>query len=95
MIRGGVVDILTAGSRVQLSNSANRVKWIKAKANPGNTGNIFFGGSDVSATLGIILAPADTVGVEIDLRPGSMPLSDFYADTATNGNDITWLALLE
>ena len=94
-ILGAVTDIPFAGTRVQLSNSADRVYWIKVKAHPSNTGNIIFGDSSVSATAGFVLTATDTVGVELDLRPGSVAMSTFWADTATNGNDIVWLVLKE
>ena len=85
-------DIPTAGTRVQLSNTADKVKSISVRARPANVGNIFLGTVTVSATVGWTLQPGESK--TLDFGEGSVLFSVFYLDTATNGNDADWAAML-
>ena len=89
----GTTDGPSAGTAVQLSNSVDRVVWIRVSARTGISGALYFGRSDVSSSNGYELSANDYL--EIDLRPGSEAFSAFYADASTNGNDLDWAVLLE
>ena len=91
----GSTDVPTAGTRRQISNTTDRVLWIQAKANPGNTGNVALGVSDVSMTNGWTLEKTDTVGLKLDFRGESIAFSELYVDAATNGDDLDWVVLIE
>ena len=89
----GTTDVPSAGTAVQLSNSVDRVVWIRVSARTGISGTLYFGRSDVSSSNGFELSANDYL--EIDLRPVSEAFSAFYADASTNGNDLDWVVLLE
>ena len=89
----GTTDVPSAGTAVQLSNSVDRVVWIRVSARTGISGTLYFGRSDVSSSNGFELSANDYL--EIDLRPGSEAFSAFYVDASTNGNDLDWVVLLE
>ena len=89
----GTTDVPSAGTAVQLSNSVDRVVWIRVSARTAISGALYFGRSDVSSSNGFELSANDYL--EIDLRPGSEAFSAFYADASTNGNDLDWVVLLE
>ena len=89
----GTTDVPSAGTAVQLSNSVDRVVWIRVSARTGISGTLYFGRSDVSSSNGFELSANDHL--EIDLRPGSEAFSAFYVDASTNGNDLDWAVLLE
>ena len=81
--------VATAGTAVKTTTTKLLVRNFTVCAVTGNTGNIFIGGSTVSATLGVPLAPAAChvfssggTGVAVD----NYDLSSLWLDTATNGN---------
>ena len=88
----GTTDIPNAGTRVQISNTADKVKTIAVRGRVGNTGNVYFGVSDVASTTGWELEPGDYKSV--DFGEGSVPLSVFFVDAATNGDDVDWAVVL-
>ena len=89
----GTKDIPTAGTELQISNTADKVKSIAVKARSTNTGSAFLGISDVGATNGWTLLPGEAVA--LDFGDGSIAFSVFYLDVATSGDDIDWAAVLE
>ncbi len=92
----GSLTIATAGTELQFSNTADRVKSISVRARPANTGNVYFGVSDVSgiATInGWTLQPGESKTV--DFGEGSVLFSVFYGDSATNGDILDWAVILE
>jgi len=89
----GTLDIPTAGTELQISNTADRVKSISVRARPGNAGNAFLGVSDVSATNGWTLQPGESK--TLDFGEGSVLFSVFYVDVATSGDDVDWGVILE
>lgn len=87
-------DIPTAGTRVQISSLNERVKIIHFHARAGNAGNTYVGDVLVSATAsGIEFQPNESR--TIDFGQGTVLLSTFYVDAATNGDDVDGWALLE
>ena len=98
-IRFGTTTITTAGTRVQLSNTADDVKKIQFQARAANTGRMFIGLSDVSATangweLTTEVAARAKGRLELDFGEGSVKLSLFYADSTVNGEIVDWVAII-
>jgi hypothetical protein len=89
----GTTDVPSAGTAVQLSNTLDRVIWIRVSARTGISGAVYFGRSDVSSSNGYELSANDHL--EIDFRPGSEAFNVFYVDASTNGNDLDWAVQLE
>jgi hypothetical protein len=94
----GTTDVPTAGTRVQVSNTKNRVLIIEFHARDGNTGNIYVGISDVSATNGRELSPGEAVAINFtgatSQSDGSVLFEVFFVDAATNGDDVDWTVIL-
>ena len=88
------VDIPTAGTRVQLSTLANSVVSVTFKARNGNTGSIYIGTSNVASTKGFELRTNESLVFNFVAKVVSVPMSTWYADTATNGNDVDIAAML-
>ena len=91
-LSAGTTDVPTAGTAVQLSNTADRVKKIQLHGRAGNSGIVYFGGSDVSSTNGWEVAVDGTLS--LDFGSGSVLFSTLYADAATNGDDVDWVVIL-
>ena len=89
----GTTDVPSAGTAVQLSNTIDRVLWIRVSARTGISGAVYFGRSDVSSSNGYELSANDYL--EMDFRPGSEVFNAFYDDASTNGNDLDWAVMLE
>ena len=91
----GVATVSTAGTRVQLNNSTNRVKFIKVKALAGNSGLAYFGVGDVASSLGYELSAGNEHELNFGEFGGSVPINVFYVDGATNGDKVCWSMILE
>ena len=89
----GTTDVPSAGTSVQISNTTDRILWIRVSARTGISGALYFGRSDVASTNGYELSANDYL--EIDFRPGSEAFSAFYVDASANGNDLDWAVILE
>ena len=88
-------DVPAAGTRVQINNTARKCYYIIFKARSGNTGAVYIGGSAVSAADGYALLVGDTpLALNFKDAGGSCPMSDFWVDAATNGNDVDWAAII-
>ena len=90
----GTTDIPTAGTRVQINNTARRCLTITFKGRNGNSGSVYVGGSTVSSSNGIELRPNESVTFNLAAARVSCLMSDFWLDTATNGNDVDWIAIV-
>ena len=91
----GVTDVPTAGTAVQISNTSRRVLSIVFVAPSGNSGIVYVGNDgagDVSATTGIPLSAGQSVSFNFGQFSVSVPISDFWVDAATNGDDVAWAA---
>lgn len=86
----GTTAVPSAGTRVQLSTGTRRVKRIYFKASEANTGDMYFGDSAVSATVGISLdqARSGTDWHDIDFTPSSENENFFWVDAATGGDSL-------
>ena len=91
----GVTTISSAGTRVQLNNVTNRVKYVRVKAMAGNSGLAYIGISDVAATVGYELSAGNEHELNFGEFGGSVPANIFYADAATNGDKVCWTMVLE
>ena len=89
----GTTDVPSAGTAEQISNTPDRVKAIEAPAPSGNTGSVYFGVSDVSATNGRELAPGEAA--TYSFGAGSVLFSVFFVDAATSGDDLDWAVILD
>ena len=95
ILDGGTTTVSTAGSEQQISNTANRVLWIKAKALAANSGIAYIGVSDITATNGYELSAGNEVEISFRELGGSVAFSSIYVDTATNGDKVCWLVVLD
>jgi|TARA_Y100000310_G_scaffold158178_1_gene157601 hypothetical protein len=91
----GITNVSSAGTAVQVANATNRVKWVRFKALAGNSGLTYVGVSDVSASLGYELSAGNTVDLNFGEFGGSVPVSVFYVDAASNNDKVAWLMILE
>ena len=91
----GTTTVSTAGTEQQISNTTNRVLWIKAKALAANSGIAYIGVSDISATNGFELSAGNSVEINFRELGGSIEFSTIYVDTASSGDKVCWLVILE
>lgn len=96
----GPTTVTTAGTRVQLSNTANKVRRIQFAARAANTGRMFIGDSSVSATasgweLTTEVAARAKGTLVLDFGNGSVLLSVFYVDSTVNAEILDWVAVVE
>lgn len=86
------ITVSTAGTRVQVSATDTPITSIIIQASSGNSGVIYAGDSNVSATAGIVLSAGQGWAVTADAsgRFGheEMVLSDYWVDAATNGDKV-------
>ena len=91
----GTTTVSTAGSEQQISNTTNRVLWIKAKALAANSGIAYLGVSDVTATNGYELSAGNEIEISFKDAGGTIAFSSFYVDVASNGDKVCWAVILE
>ena len=91
----GTTNVSSAGTRVQLSNTTNRVRWIKVKALGGNSGMIYLGVSDVSASNGYELDSTNTIEINFAESGGTVAFSSFYVDAASTNDKVCWSVILD
>tara|TARA_R110000751_G_scaffold287130_1_gene391756 strand:- start:471 stop:773 length:303 start_codon:yes stop_codon:yes gene_type:complete len=92
------VDVPSATTRVQISTKKEQVMAITFKARAGNSGNVYVGGATVSAASGFELAPGNSISIDpsqVSARDTTVPLSDFYVDAASSGDDVDFFALVK
>ena len=91
----GTTNVATAGTEVQISNTTNKVRWIKVKALAANSGKVYLGVSDVSATNGYELSAANEIEINFGEQGGTVPFSTFYVDSASSGDKLAWSVILD
>lgn len=91
----GTTTVSTSGTEQQLSNTANRVLWLKAKALAANSGIAYLGVSDVSTTNGYELSAGNEIEINFREIGGSVAFSSIYVDVASNGDKVSWAVILE
>ena len=95
ILDAGTTTVTTAGTEVQISNTTNRVRWIKAKALAANSGITYFGVSDVSATNGYELSAGNTIEIKFSEIGGTVAFSSIYVDAASSGDKVSWAVVLD
>tara|TARA_R100001086_G_scaffold208980_1_gene124735 strand:- start:479 stop:772 length:294 start_codon:yes stop_codon:yes gene_type:complete len=91
----GTTTVATSGTEQQLSDTTNRVRWIKAKALAANSGIAYFGVSDVSTTNGYELSGGNEIEINFADVGGTVPFSAFYVDVASSGDKVAWAVILD
>jgi predicted amino acid racemase len=95
ILDAGTTTVSTSGTEQQLSNTANRVLWLKAKALAANSGIAYLGVSDVSTTNGYELSAGNELEINFREIGGSVAFSSIYIDAASNGDKVSWAVILE
>ena len=95
ILDAGTTTVSTAGTEQQISNTANRVLWLKAKALAANSGIAYLGVSDVTATNGYELSAGNEIEINFKDVGGTVAFSSIYVDVATNGDKVCWAVILE
>jgi len=95
ILDAGTTTVSTSGTEQQLSNTANRVLWLKAKALAANSGIAYLGVSDVSTTNGYELSAGNEIEINFREIGGSVAFSSIYVDVASNGDKVSWAVILE
>lgn len=95
ILDAGTTTVSTAGIEQQLSNTANRVLWLKAKALAANSGIAYLGVSDVSVTNGYELSAGNEIEINFKDAGGTIAFSSVYVDVATNGDKVSWAVILD
>ena len=89
------INVGTAGTRVQVSNTTQKVRWIKFSAKTGNSGITYVGISDVAAANGYELSANDSLELNFREHGGSEVLNVFYVDAATNNDKVDVAMILD
>ena len=91
----GTTTVATSGTEQQLSNTTNRVRWIKAKALAANSGIAYFGVSDITTANGYELSAGNEIEINFADVGGTIPFSTFYVDVASSGDKVSWVVVLD
>ena len=91
----GTTTVSTSGTEQQLSNTTNRVRWIKVKALAANSGIAYFGVSDITTTNGYELSAGNELEINFADIGGTVAFSSFYVDVASNGDKVCWSVILD
>ncbi len=89
VIMAGEKTVAAAGTAEALS-STKRVKALTIVAKAGNTGQVYFGGADVSNSTNDGLDAKESVNFEAE---GWMDLADIYIDCDVNGEGVDFYAV--
>ena len=88
--------VSTAGTEVQLSNTNRKVRWIKVKALAGNSNKVYLGiAGSISSSLGYELSAGNELEINFAELGGTIVFSTLWADAATNGDKLAWVAVLD
>ena len=91
----GTTTVATSGTEQQLSNTTNRVRWIKVKALAANSGISYFGVSDVTTTNGYELSAGNEIEINFADIGGTVAFSSFYVDVASSGDKVSWMVVMD
>ena len=88
--------VSTAGTEVQLSNTNRKVRWIKVKALAANSGIAYLGiAGSITSALGYELSAGNEIEINFADIGGSILFSTLWADAATNGDKLAWIAVVD
>lgn len=85
---------ITAGTRIALSVGASPIpeaRQILIKAQTGNSGNVYLGGSDVSSTKALLLASGASVSLGDIFNASNQrafALNQIYVDGSSSGDKV-------
>lgn len=95
------ITVTTAGAAVQVSSTPRPFVWAIFHNTPGNTGDVYIGDSNVSASNGLSLQRITgssnhmdeiTISGKSFAEDPPLDLKDFWVDAATNGDTVEILA---
>ena len=88
--------VSTAGTEVQLSNTNRKVRWIKVKALAANSGIAYLGiAGSITSALGYELSAGNEIEINFAELGGTIVFSTLWADAATNGDKLAWVAVVD
>ena len=88
--------VSTAGTEVQLSNTNRKVRWIKVKALAANSGIAYLGiAGSITSALGYELSAGNEIEINFAELGGTIVFSTLWADAATNGDKLAWIAVVD
>ena len=90
----GITNVPSAGTAVQVLNTKRGVLFVKFRALTANSGKVYVGLSDVSASLGYELAGGNELELNFGEFDGTVPAEVFYVDAATNDDKVSWIMIL-
>jgi hypothetical protein len=91
----GVTTVATAGTQVQVYDVSRRVKFVKFKALVGNSGLTYVGLATVASTTGYELSATNELEINYGELGGSEMANAFWVDSATNGDKVCWMMILD
>jgi len=94
-VDSGVTNVSSAGTAVRVANVTSRVKQVEFKALAGNSGLVYVGEDDVSASNGYELSAGNTKTLNFGEFGGSVPANIFDVDAATNNDKVAWVMILD
>ena len=89
------INVGTAGTRVQVSNTTQKGRYIKFSAKTGNSGITYVGISDVAAANGYELSANDSLEFDFGKYGGSEVLNVFYVEAASNNDKVDVAMILD
>ena len=96
IVKNSTTTVSTAGTEVQLSNTISRVMWIKVKALAANSGIAYLGiAGSITSALGYELSAGNEIEINFADIGGSILFSTLWADAATNGDKLAWIAVVD
>ena len=96
IVKNSTTTVSTAGTEVQLSNTTSRVSWIKVKALAGNSNKVYLGiAGSITASLGYELSAGNEIEINFSDIGGTIVFNTLWADAATNGDKLAWIALVD
>ncbi len=87
------VTVTTAGSRIQFTAIPANIRSIVIIALTTNTGLVYVGESAVAGSRGFPRKPGQAIA--FDYSPGVGDLSEFWVDSAVDGEGISWIAVMK
>lgn len=81
------INIATAGTRVQAAHKGN-IRSIVFRARTDNTNNVYIGGTLVSSTAGLALAPGDSLTLGFK---DPISTAQFWADADASANKVDFI----
>ena len=90
MAISGTIKVTAAGTRVQAVHKGN-IRAAIFKARHSNAGDCYIGGSDVSSTDGMVLAPGEAIHLQVQ---DAVANSQFWADADNNNDQVDFIGSL-